>query len=197
MKHLHPRFLLLAAILLSTSLLYTSRAQNVAINSTGNAPAASSILDISETGKGILIPRMTLANRPSSPATSLLIYQLDNTPGFYYWDGSIWVMLLSGTSAGGIYAGSGSLSTDPTTVTMGTNKLAFTSNVANAFSVDGTTFSINTSSNMVGIGTITPAQPLTVLGDIVLNLRGELSSGRYHQNTNLVASCDLAHAQTL
>ncbi len=60
--------------------------QGVAINSSGAEPDPSSMLDISATDKGILIPRMTMAERNaiSSPQTGLLVFQTDNTPGFYY-----------------------------------------------------------------------------------------------------------------
>ena len=73
--------------------------QNVAINTTGAAPNATAMLDVSATGMGLLIPRMTLVNRPGAPVTSLLIYQTDNTPGFYYWDGGAWVQLFSGSQS--------------------------------------------------------------------------------------------------
>jgi len=55
-------------------------------------PDASSQLDITSTTSGILIPRMTQVQRDAiaSPATGLLIYQTDNTPSFYYYDGAIW-----------------------------------------------------------------------------------------------------------
>jgi len=55
-------------------------------------PDASSELDITSTTSGILIPRMTQAQRDAitSPATGLLIYQTDNTPSFYYYNGAIW-----------------------------------------------------------------------------------------------------------
>ena len=55
-------------------------------------PNASAILDVDTTGKGVLLPRMTKAQRDiiPSPANSLLIYQTDNTPGFYYYNGSGW-----------------------------------------------------------------------------------------------------------
>lgn len=58
---------------------------------------ASAMLDISTTTKGVLLPRMTETQRDaiSSPATGLLIYQTNNTPGFYYYDGASW------TSVGG------------------------------------------------------------------------------------------------
>ncbi|MBS1607429.1 MAG: tail fiber domain-containing protein [Bacteroidetes bacterium] len=55
-------------------------------------PNANAALEVSGTTKGILIPRMTQTQRDAivSPATSLLIYQTDNTPGFYYYNGSVW-----------------------------------------------------------------------------------------------------------
>jgi hypothetical protein len=51
-----------------------------------------SVLDITSTTSGILIPRMNQTQRDAiaSPATGLLIYQTDNTPGFYYYNGSAW-----------------------------------------------------------------------------------------------------------
>ncbi|AUP77511.1 hypothetical protein [Flavivirga eckloniae] len=55
-------------------------------------PDASSILDIESTTSGILIPRLTQVQRDAiaSPATGLLIYQTDNTPGFYFYNGATW-----------------------------------------------------------------------------------------------------------
>ena len=70
----------------------TALSQNVGINDTGATPDASAALDVRSTKRGILVPRMTKAQRDAitSPATSLLIYQTDNTPGFYYYTGSAW-----------------------------------------------------------------------------------------------------------
>ncbi len=62
----------------------------IAINNTDFTADASAILDINSDSLGILIPRITQANRPSSPAEGLLVYQVDNTPGFYYFDGTAW-----------------------------------------------------------------------------------------------------------
>ena len=58
-------------------------------------PDASSVLDITATDAGLLVPRMTLANRDNitAPATGLMIYQTDSTPGFYFYDGSAWSAL--------------------------------------------------------------------------------------------------------
>jgi hypothetical protein len=61
------------------------------------SPNASSLLEINSTTKGILIPRMTLTQRNAitSPATGLLIYQTNSTPGFYYYNGSKWIAVSS------------------------------------------------------------------------------------------------------
>ena len=57
-------------------------------------PDASAVLDIqsSSNDKGVLIPRMTQAQRNaiSSPATGLMIFQTDGNVGFYFYDGSSW-----------------------------------------------------------------------------------------------------------
>jgi hypothetical protein len=61
-------------------------AQGVAVNTDGSIADPSAILDVKSTGQGVLVPRMALSDRTliTSPATGLLIYQTDNTPGFYY-----------------------------------------------------------------------------------------------------------------
>ena len=85
------------AFLLAT---LASKAQNAAINSTGTAPDASAMLDVSSTTKGILTPRMTAVQRAAiaSPATGLLVYQTNGTDGFYYYDGAVWSALGGGSS---------------------------------------------------------------------------------------------------
>ena len=74
---------------------------------------ASAILQIESTSKGVLFPRMTLEQRNiiSYPQTGLLIFQTDNTPGFYFYDGSSWLALTGSTDSGsgtGNGAGGGS-----------------------------------------------------------------------------------------
>lgn len=66
----------------------------------GGSPNTSAKLDISSTNKGILIPRVTFANRPASPATGLMIFQTDSTPGFYYYNGTAWVRVANTTDIG-------------------------------------------------------------------------------------------------
>ena len=66
--------------------------QAVSINSTGAAPDAQSILDVSSTSTGVLLPRMTSAERTAiSTANStdhgLMVYDID-TDSYWYWDGA-------------------------------------------------------------------------------------------------------------
>lgn len=77
--------LLIFCLLLNGFFTATSQ---VGINTT--EPDPSSALDIQSTESGILIPRMTQVQRDAiaNPATGLMIYQTDNTPGFYYYEGS-------------------------------------------------------------------------------------------------------------
>jgi len=62
----------------------------------------SAALTLESNAKGFLLPRMTLAQRNAinNPATSLLIFQLDDTPGFYYFDGTQWINLANSSSSG-------------------------------------------------------------------------------------------------
>src|SRR6185295_20042693 len=92
-------FLVLSMFLgLEILFLKTSIGQNT-FPSTGAAgigtttPNASSLLDVTSTSLGVLVPRMTKTQRDAivSPATGLLIFQTNSTPGFYYYSGTVWV----------------------------------------------------------------------------------------------------------
>lgn len=63
-----------------------ANSQNLSINADGSAPDGSAMLDVVATDKGLLIPRMTEAqkNAITNPATSLIVYQTDGTTGFYF-----------------------------------------------------------------------------------------------------------------
>ena len=81
------------------------KSQNVGINATGAAPNASAILDVSSADKGFLIPRVALTQTNSNApvgagiVTSLLVYNTatinDVTPGFYFWNGTLWIRFQS------------------------------------------------------------------------------------------------------
>ena len=87
--------------LLTGIIMFSFSQTGVAINKDGSAPDASSILDVSGTDGGILIPRMTAAQRTAilSPATGLLVYDLDSTR-FYYYDGE-WLTIANPNQLGG------------------------------------------------------------------------------------------------
>jgi len=69
-----------------------------------NTPVASALLEMVSTSKGILIPRMTSAQRLAiaSPVTGLLVYDLAGQ--FYYYNGSAWVSISSGTAVTSVTA---------------------------------------------------------------------------------------------
>ena len=94
--------------LISFLTLNTLYAQ-VGINT--GAPDPSAALEISSTEKGLLIPRMTKAQRDaiSSPATGLMIYQTDTLVGLYYYHNG-WVSV-SGQASNQNSSGSDTLST--------------------------------------------------------------------------------------
>ncbi|HCE84548.1 MAG TPA: hypothetical protein DEO99_00190, partial [Bacteroidetes bacterium] len=73
--------------------------QNIGINTQN--PDASAALEIQSTDAGILIPRMSEAQRNLivSPATGLLVYQIDGASGFYFYDGSAWTSLSGNTTS--------------------------------------------------------------------------------------------------
>jgi hypothetical protein len=83
------------------------RAQSVGIGT--NTPDPSARLDVSDNRRGILIPRLTTAERNAitNPAHSLLIYNTDCNEYQYYIDGTGWVSILTSVTAGG--GGSGTL----------------------------------------------------------------------------------------
>jgi hypothetical protein len=72
--------------------------QGVGINTDGSDPDASAMLDVKSTTKGLLIPRMTSAERIRivSPAVGLLVYETTSNAVWTY-NGTAWEKLGSGT----------------------------------------------------------------------------------------------------
>jgi hypothetical protein len=83
-------------LLFSAISFWATAQQNIGIGT--NTPNASAMVDITSTTKGLLIPRMTMAQRNAvaTPATGLMIYQTDNTAGFYYYNGTAWAAISAG-----------------------------------------------------------------------------------------------------
>jgi len=76
----------------------------VLIDYAGSTRDNSAVLDVRSSTQGAMVPRMTEAQRDliSLPATSLLIFQTDNSPGYYYNSGTAalpdWQRLLNGNT---------------------------------------------------------------------------------------------------
>ncbi|MCD4746470.1 MAG: tail fiber domain-containing protein [Bacteroidales bacterium] len=84
---------LITLIIALSYTLTNAQTQGVAINTDGSQADVSAMLDVKSTTRGMLVPRMTELQRNgiTSPATGLIIYQTNNSPGFYYHNGFAWV----------------------------------------------------------------------------------------------------------
>lgn len=116
------KILLISFLLLIV--VITKAQQGVAINTDASLPDNSAILDIKSINKGLLIPRMTIAqsNAIVNPATGLMIYRIDGSAGFYFNSGTPalpnWQPLVSNTGNGWGLTGNGG--TNPATNFLGT-----------------------------------------------------------------------------
>ena len=101
--------------------------QGVGVNENGADPDPSAIMDVSSRDRGMLIPRMPKAAKLAipAPANGLLVYQTDDTVGFWYYDQNTWVPIFQHVTAGnGLVGGKldayGTISLEPTGVATGT-----------------------------------------------------------------------------
>ena len=93
-----------------------TNAQSVSVNTDGSTADASAILDIKSATKGMLVPRVTTAQRNAivTPANGLLVYDTD-VKSFWYYNGSAWTIITGAGSGGSL-----SLPYDATVNTPGT-----------------------------------------------------------------------------
>ncbi|MEO1415037.1 MAG: SBBP repeat-containing protein [Bacteroidota bacterium] len=84
-------YLILLISLLSLSSLF-AQSDGISINATGSDPDPSAMLDVQSSDKGMLMPRMTKAERDAivNPAAGLMIYNL-NDSCFNYYTGESWI----------------------------------------------------------------------------------------------------------
>ncbi|MCS3530017.1 tail fiber domain-containing protein [Chryseobacterium sp. JUb7] len=145
-----------------------------------NTNTPSSTLDITAknaTGTtdnvdGLLVPRVDRQRAQSMTTipTSTIIYVNSiatgaatgiatniDAVGYYFYNGTTWIKMPVN-----IYNSDGTL-TGNRTVTQGANTLAFTGTAVNAFSVDGTSLSVDATNHRVGIGTNSPDGPLHIV----------------------------------
>lgn len=74
------------------------RAQGVGIGTGASAPDASAALEVKSTTQGMLLPRLTAAQRAAivAPVAGLTVYQTDGTAGLYYYNGKGWLNATTG-----------------------------------------------------------------------------------------------------
>jgi len=134
--------------------------QNVGVGTI--TPNASAKLDIEDTNRGLLIPRVSLSSTTDvttipSPAISLLVYNnatiADVNPGFYYWNGTVWVRLLNSPSNDWKLDGNN----NGTLKFLGTND-----NFDLPIETNGTEKMRVTTAGLVGIGTTLPREILQI-----------------------------------
>ncbi|MFT5723079.1 MAG: hypothetical protein ACI9JN_000184 [Bacteroidia bacterium] len=117
------RVLLILIIFTSFSTTY---GQGVGVNEDGADPDNSAILDVKSNSRGMLIPRLTKIAKLGipAPANGLMVYQLDDTIGFWYYDQKRWKPVFQQLTAGKGLTGNtieayGTISLEPTGVTVG------------------------------------------------------------------------------
>ena len=93
-------------------------AQSVAINTDGSAANSSSILEIKSINKGLLIPRMTTAQRTAiaTPAKGLMAFDI-TTNTFWFHNGTAWAQLSAGSNGWNL---TGNAGTNPSSNFIGT-----------------------------------------------------------------------------
>ncbi|MEO6252144.1 MAG: tail fiber domain-containing protein [Ferruginibacter sp.] len=104
-----------------TMLVYKVQAQSLAINTSGATASPTSILDVSSAAKGVLIPRLSTAQRTgiAGPADGLLVYDTDSL-AFSYYTGTGWVFLKGTKNIDSHWSTKGNTGTDTAVNFMGT-----------------------------------------------------------------------------
>ena len=77
------------------SLLFFSVTAYAQVGIGTQTPNASAALEVKDTTRGVLIPRMTVSQRTAivNPAEALMIYQTNGEKGFWYFDGGQWAKI--------------------------------------------------------------------------------------------------------
>lgn len=129
------------------------------------SPDNSSILDLTSTSAGLLIPRMTNTemNNITTPATGLIVYNTTNSC-IYFYNGAIWVSTCASSSNFWATAGNSSLTIN--------QFLGSTDATDLNFRTDNTLRMVLSSGGNLGIGVASPSNALTVAGTLPLRILG-------------------------
>ena len=190
----------LIVLCLGLGIIIPAVAQQVGIGTL--TPNSSAQLDVSSTEKGMLVPRMTAAQRVVlfEPATGLLVYQTDGSAGFYYNNGTPrapnWLILLS---SGGLLGQSG--------ISLNGNSLLSVFPTSSLSPIPGLTHSINVPGNSIvymstqgGVQSFSVA-PGSSLVDIALHIDGIAVNGARQRivvaNNDAPGYWSMSHIATL
>lgn len=113
----------LLGLLLITTSLYAQNGGTL-INANGLLPTTNSpaVLEVASTTKGMLIPRMTAAQRNgiASPVLGLLVYQTNSPVGLWSYTGNGWEQIGTGSGSGSGWGLLGNAGTNPVSNFVGT-----------------------------------------------------------------------------
>lgn len=131
-----------------------------------NNPSSSAILDLTSTSKGFLPPRMSESekNAISSPVAGLMIYQVNNSPGLYYYTGSAWTGPLTVSDLTGYLKADGTV-TATGDLNLGGQKVinvatpTATTDAANKSYVDGLSGGLTWKESVVNLVSTAPSTP--------------------------------------
>jgi hypothetical protein len=168
----------LSFLLLLLSITIYSRAQSVGIGT--SAPNASAQLDVTSTSKGLLIPRMTSAQRLSIviPAAGLMVYET-TTNSFWFYNGMVWSQIGTGGASPWTVSGSDIYNSNAGNVGIGTSagllgklslkgKLFVTHVNPNDLANGGNRAEVNLHGSGSGVGVVNFLEPDTTVGASVL-----------------------------
>jgi hypothetical protein len=191
------RFLLAAicALPVLTFNSLNSNAQSVSITDDGTVAHASAMLEVKVSGankKGVLIPRMTTAQRNAiaSPAKGLLVYD-STSKNFFFHNGTAWTPISSGAPNSWAINGIHTYNTNPGNIGIGLSNPKAKLNVAPNRSV---LFGPDTLSSVGG------SQFVFFASKAAIRFRTAYSSGAYPEpmpyNYNVIGENSLAIGET-
>ena len=168
--------------------------------------APNAALDVTSTTDGLLIPRVSLTATNIAtvitPTTSELVFNTNTsavgpnqvTPGFYYWDGSLWIRLSTGNSND--WSLTGNAGTNSAINYLGTsdaNDLVLRTNA-----VDRVHINVN---GNVGINEVTPDSKLDIVNNNATGSSVEITHGSTNTSSSIFAKNSgvnrALHAQNL
>lgn len=181
-------------------------AQNISISDVIHAPEPSAVLDVYSTSKGLLVPRVSLTATTDTttikaPVVSLLVFNTatagDVTPGYYFWTGSAWVRIVSGSGSETnaiISSIKGLIKSDGTIISAAVPGVDY-------LTPDGNAATVTTNANLTGevtsIGNTTTITNKAVTLAKMNDLPTATLIGRNSANAGTPEAIDIATARTM